>query len=345
MKNRAALAYVACPSSQSSTTRASSPPSSEQAAIDATRDGFLHHHSGEWTMPAKVYLQSPPYGDFRAMPALGDGFALLKWVTSFPANLAKGLPTVNGIVCLSDAQTGQPLALLDAPGDHRAAHRRRRGRRLAGARAIRTRAPSASSAAASTARSPRAAWRPPATGRASAAIRAPAAAEALAAELGWSVGDRSAALACDIVCCITPGAAIVVDEADLRPGQHLNMLGADGSGKAEASLQAVTACELFCDEWEQASHGGELAGAVEAGLVTRDMVTPLGAVLAGDAAGRSGAAGDHDVRLDGPRDPGPRRRRPRRCGPHGTGACRRGRCACERPRHEVGVSCSTTLRV
>ena len=28
-------------------------------------------------MPAKVYLDSPPDGDFRAMPARGDGLALL----------------------------------------------------------------------------------------------------------------------------------------------------------------------------------------------------------------------------------------------------------------------------
>ena len=80
-----------------------------------TREAFLHHHRGEWTMPAKVYVQSPPYGDFRAMPALGGGFALLKWITSFPGNPAQGLPTVNGVVCLSDAATGLPLALLDAP--------------------------------------------------------------------------------------------------------------------------------------------------------------------------------------------------------------------------------------
>ena len=88
---------------------------SPAAAIDATRDGFLRHHRGDWTMPAKVYVQSPPFGDFRAMPALGGGFALLKWITSFPGNPARGLPTVNGVVCLSDAETGLPLALLDAP--------------------------------------------------------------------------------------------------------------------------------------------------------------------------------------------------------------------------------------
>ncbi len=115
-----------------------------------------------------------------------------------------------------------------------------------------------------------------------------AAAEALAAALGGRAGTRSEALACDVVSCVTPGFEPVVDVKDLRPGLHLNMLGADGPGKAEASLDAVAACELFCDEWAQASHGGELTGAVEAGVVTRDRVTDLGAVLAGDAPGRPG---------------------------------------------------------
>jgi alanine dehydrogenase len=69
---------------------------------------------------------------------------------------------------------------------------------------------------------------------------------------------------------------------------HLNMLGADGPGKAEATVGAVASCALFCDEWQQASHGGELTGAIEAGLVTRPDVQELGAVLAGDAPGRPG---------------------------------------------------------
>jgi len=116
----------------------------------------------------------------------------------------------------------------------------------------------------------------------------PGVAERLAVELGWSSGSRKDALRCDVVSCITPGASIVVDAGDLRAGLHLNMLGADGPGKAEATIGAVASCALFCDEWEQASHGGELTGAVEAGLVTRNRVTELGAVLAGEAAGRPG---------------------------------------------------------
>src|SRR2546427_3617347 len=65
-------------------------------------------------MPPKVYVPAYPDGDFRAMPARGAGLALLKWVTSFPGNPARGLPTVTGVVCLSDVGTGEPLMLLDA---------------------------------------------------------------------------------------------------------------------------------------------------------------------------------------------------------------------------------------
>ena len=87
---------------------------------------------------------------------------------------------------------------------------------------------------------------------------------------------------------MTPGAEPVVRAGDLRPGLHLSMLGADGPGKAEAEVDAVARAVLFCDEWEQASHGGELTGAVERGLVSRERVTELGAVLRGAAPGRPG---------------------------------------------------------
>src|SRR3954452_12773017 len=83
-------------------------------AIAAVEDAFRRYHAGEWVMPAKVYLPSPPYGDFRAMPARGSGKASLKWITSFPGSRAKGRPTVTGIVILSDADTAEPLMLLDA---------------------------------------------------------------------------------------------------------------------------------------------------------------------------------------------------------------------------------------
>jgi ornithine cyclodeaminase/alanine dehydrogenase-like protein (mu-crystallin family) len=260
---------------------------SPAAAIEAVREAFLAHHRGEWTMPAKVYLQSPPFGDFRAMPARGGGLALLKWVTSFPGNPARGLPTVTGVVCLSDAETGEPLMLLDArsvtalrTGAVAAVAARALGREGAGRVGI----VGCGLHGAWTARCLAAA------GYAQGVCHDPdpEAAARVAEELGWEAGSRAGALACDVVSCVTPGHEHVLDAGDLRPGLHLNMLGADGPGKAEATPGAVASCALFCDEWEQAVHGGELTGAVAAGLVRREQVTPLGAVLAGDAPGRPG---------------------------------------------------------
>src|SRR5690348_17562343 len=76
-------------------------------ALEAVRDAFVAYARGEWTMPPKVYVPAYPAGDFRAMPALGGGYALLKWITSFPGNPAKGLPTVSGVVLLSSAEDGR----------------------------------------------------------------------------------------------------------------------------------------------------------------------------------------------------------------------------------------------
>ena len=258
-------------------------------AIARVREGLLRHHAGAWVMPPKVYLDSPPYGDFRAMPARGDGLALLKWITSFPGNPSHGRPTVTGVVCLSDATSGEPLMLLDA----RSVTALRTGAvAVVAARAL---APEGARTVGIIGCGLHGAW----TARCMAqAGYGPGVcfdadrgvAEALAEELSWSVGSRREALGCEVVSCVTPGSQVVVDAGDLRPGMHLNMLGADGPGKAEASIAAVLSCALFCDEWEQASHGGELTGALAAGLITRERVTELGAVLAGQARGRPGPA-------------------------------------------------------
>jgi ornithine cyclodeaminase/alanine dehydrogenase-like protein (mu-crystallin family) len=63
-------------------------------------------------------------------------------------------------------------------------------------------------------------------------------------------------------------------------------MGADGPGKAEIAVEELARVRVFCDDWEQASHNGEIAHAVEAGVLHRGDVTQLGDVLAGTAEGR-----------------------------------------------------------
>jgi alanine dehydrogenase len=256
-------------------------------AIERVREGFVEYAHGRWEMPPKVYLQAAD-GDFRAMPAKGGDLAILKWVTSYPDNPAAGLPVVMGMICVSSLDDGRPLALVDV----RAVTALRTG--AVAAVAAQELAREDASSVGIVGCGLHGAW----------AARCLAAAEygpgvcfdpdpevagRLAGELGWEAGSREDALACDVVTCVTPGSEPVVRVGDLRPGLHLSMLGADGPGKAEAEVAAVAACELFCDEWAQASHGGELTGAVEAGLVARERVTQLGDVLTGAAPGRSAA--------------------------------------------------------
>jgi ornithine cyclodeaminase/alanine dehydrogenase-like protein (mu-crystallin family) len=261
-------------------------------AIERVRDGFVSFAREEWQMPAKVYLPSPPTGDFRAMPVRGEGLAAIKWVTSFPGNPRRGLPTVTGVVMVSDAGNGEPVALMDA----RAVTALRTG--AAAAVATQELGNEDARSVAVIGCGLHGAW----VGRCMLEAeygpgicfdRDPDTAASLAGELGWEVGDLEDALSCDVVCTVTTGAEAVVRAQDLRAGQHLNLLGADGAGKAEATVEAIERVHdsgrLFCDEWEQASHGGELTDAVAEGIVSREDVTELGRVCAGLAPGRERA--------------------------------------------------------
>jgi len=260
------------------------------AAYNAVRGAFEAHARAAWSMPSKVYVSNYPAGDFRAMPAIGDGHALLKWVTSFPGNPARGLPTVTGLVLLSDAEDGRLLAVLDA----------------AAVTALRTAAagvlaadtfcrPEASSYAvigcgvngAETTRMLVAHRVTPLVWDVDEA-RSGFVADRFGARLASSAAE---ALGCEVVITVTPGAEVLYPTGSLEPGQHVSLMGADGPGKAEVAVEELPRAHLFCDDWEQASHGGEFAAAVDAGVVSRDDVTELGAVLAGDADGRR-SAGD-----------------------------------------------------
>ena len=258
---------------------------SSAEAIERTRGAFERHARGEWLMPAKIYVESPPNGDFRAMPARGDGLALLKWVTSFPGNPARGLPVVAGIVLVSDAATGEPLAIADC----RAVTWLRTG--AAAAVSALVLAPEGARGVGLIGCGVNGAWAARCLvaagyGPGICADLDPHAARTLADELGWAVGDRAEAAAQDVVVTVTPGDERVVLASDLRPGQHIAVLGADAHGKAEVEADAIARCRIFCDEWEQASGGGELSGPVSAGRLRRDDATEIGDVLVGRATGR-----------------------------------------------------------
>jgi ornithine cyclodeaminase/alanine dehydrogenase-like protein (mu-crystallin family) len=256
---------------------------SPERAVEAVRDGFVAYARGEWSMPPKVYVPAYPAGDFRAMPALGAGHASLKWVTSYPGNPARGLPTVTGVVLLSDATDGRLVAVLDAGA----------------VTALRTGAAAVLAAETLGVAGTASVIGAGVNGRAAARTFLargqdvllwdvdPARAASAAEELGARpAASREEALAADRVVTVTPGNEVLFPAGSLRPGQHVSLMGADGPGKAEIAAEELARADVFADDWEQASHGGELAAAVEVGRIGREQVTMLGDVLAGTAVGR-----------------------------------------------------------
>jgi alanine dehydrogenase len=266
---------------------------SPERAVEAVREAFVAYARGEWSMPPKVYVPAYPAGDFRAMPARGSGYALLKWITSFPGNPALGLPTVTGVVLVSDESDGRLVAVLDAAS----VTALRTGAAAVLAAETLGRPDARTAAVVGAGVNGRAAARTfLARGRGVALFDTdPSRAEAAAGELGASVAaSLHEALSADLVVTMTPGHDVLLGEGALRPGQHISLMGADGPGKAEIAVGELARARVFCDDWEQASHNGELAHAVEAGALGREDVTELGAVLAGDAAGR---CSDREVTL------------------------------------------------
>ncbi|HEX7255452.1 MAG TPA: NAD(P)-binding domain-containing protein, partial [Gaiellaceae bacterium] len=253
-----------------------------ERAVEVVRDAFIAYAIGEWSMPPKVYVPAYPAGDFRAMPALGGGHALLKWVTSFPGNPAVGLPTVAGLVLLSDASNGMPVAVLDAgavtalrTGAAAVLAAETLGRRDAGTAAVIGAGVNGRAVARTFVARGRevVVWDVDA-GRAEAAAR----------EVGGRVAaSAEEALGADLVATVTPGYSVVFREGTLRPGQHASLMGADGPGKAEIAVEELARVRVFCDDrddgesqittdpearvrvfaddWEQASHNGDLAHA------------------------------------------------------------------------------------
>jgi ornithine cyclodeaminase/alanine dehydrogenase-like protein (mu-crystallin family) len=74
-------------------------------------------------LPPKIAVHPRPEGSFAhampahlrgADPAGGDDLIGMKWIAGYPANRARGLPALHGVVLLTDPATGAPTAILDA---------------------------------------------------------------------------------------------------------------------------------------------------------------------------------------------------------------------------------------
>ena len=83
--------------------------------IDALAVAFREHGEGHVEMPPKPGVHSRPDAFIHAMPAYIPVLRAIgmKWVSGYPANQARGLPYITGLLILNDDDTGLPLAVMD----------------------------------------------------------------------------------------------------------------------------------------------------------------------------------------------------------------------------------------
>jgi alanine dehydrogenase len=267
-------------------------------ALAAVREAFRAYGEGRVNMPPKSYL-TLARGDFRAMYGeifLPEGHVCgLKWVNVHPGNPLQGLPTVMAKVVLNDPETGFEWADMD--GTFLTNYRTG----AAGGVAVEALArPDAVSlgviGAGEQARTQIMAIMKVRPIQEiiicdCARARAQTLREEMAARYPVPVrlapDPRETALASDILVTTTPSEEPLVRRDWVRPGAHINAIGADAKGKQELDPAILQAARVVVDDWAQASHSGEINVPLSKGDITPEQIYgSLGEVVAGKKPGR-----------------------------------------------------------
>ena len=266
--------------------------------IEVVEDAFRMYGEGRAIPPIALGLYTKS-GGFHIKAGILDrdrSYFAAKVNGNFPNNPTKfGLPTIQGLIVLCDAEKGTPLAIMDS-------------REIT---ALRT--------AAATAIAAKHLARPDSTtlticgcgnqGRFQLAALSHIVsfrtvfafdqsedqisrfAATVKGELDISVtpvNDLRAALRLSDICVTcTPSEKAIVDADDIAPGTFIAAVGADNSSKQELSPQLMAKGKIVCDVLEQCMVMGDLHHDLDAGVVTQSHVfAELGEIVAGKKPGR-----------------------------------------------------------
>ncbi len=270
-------------------------------AISAVEEAFGEYGRGRARMPAKIYLNLPKFrGDFRAMPAYVDKFKLatLKWVNAHPLNPTRGLPAVMAVIIVSDPKTGFPLCIMD--GTLATSLRTGAGGAVAAKYLARARSSVVGLVGCGAqARTQLAALREIFSLK---EIRVWGHEKKLIArfihdmkkpgeQMIAAVSIKECVGGCDIVVTTTPSRVPIVKSAWISPGTHINAIGADAPGKEELDPQLLKRARVVVDDYNQASHSGEINVPVAKGIFKiKNIHATLGEVVAGKKRGRTSNA-------------------------------------------------------
>ena len=99
---------------------------------------------------------------------------------------------------------------------------------------------------------------------------------------------KTACRGADIITTTTPVKSPILRKSWVGPGTHINGIGADAAGKQELETALTKSCKVVIDEWQQASHSGEINIPISRGkLKKKDIHAELGEIVAGKKKGRT----------------------------------------------------------
>jgi len=251
-------------------------------------------------MPPKSYLFFGAHGgDLRVMPAFMEslGQAGVKMVNVHPSNPSRyGLPTVMATIVLFKPETGEPLSIMDGT--------RITAMRTAAAAGVATKylaRPDSGilavigagyqsfyqlEALRSVMKMAECRVYDVATEKAE--HLALLAEKRLGLKVNVSASPEEAVRGSDVVVTVTPSTRPLVKNEWISDGMHFNCVGADAPGKQELESDILKRATIIIDDWEQASHNGEINVPLSKGEVTRaDVSGEIGDIVAGSLQGRT----------------------------------------------------------
>jgi alanine dehydrogenase len=266
-------------------------------SIGCIERAFREYAQKKAQMPAKIYLDLKKYsGDFRAMPAYLGGLdsCMLKWVNVHAGNKRIGLPTVMAIIILSDPKTGFPLAIMDgtyatslrtaAAGAVAAKYCAHKDSRIVGLVGCGAQAKAQLTALRTLFKINEVrVW-----GHKPSIVKEFLSQMKMKKEMMISAKNiQECVRDCDIVVTTTPSRRPIVKFNWLKPGVHINAIGADAPGKQELDPGILKSARIIIDHWEQASHSGEINVPLKRKLITKkDIYADIGEIVTGKKKGR-----------------------------------------------------------
>jgi ornithine cyclodeaminase len=252
------------------------------ALIEALRQGFAE----EWSVPVRHHYGIPmPQGEpeqtLLLMPAWDAGKAIgMKMVTVTPGNGGRNLPAIQGIYLLLDGATGIPKALIDGPAltaRRTAAASALAADYLARKDASRMLMVGAGALSVPLVQAHRAV-RPIREVEVWARDAAKAAAKvAELAKLGIAAtvatSLEASARAADLVSCATLSTTPLINGDWLKPGAHLDLVGAYTPQMRESDDRCIARASIFVDTRAGATkEGGDIVLPLKAGLITEASI-------------------------------------------------------------------------